>query len=175
MPERTTQPSEQPDNFVHNRIRDVLLHTTRYAFKGEARLAADSRISKAGLSRILNGLVSPSFRILCKITAALEKAVEKPIDPREILSFTGTYPTPSVCELVGCRGCLPESAYFDNDERRPGFPDSLAGKWSVADASAGCASPTGASASAGSSYPAKASDGAPFPLANQTVSTKEAP
>ncbi len=119
------------DSFVHNRIRDVLIHTKWYAFKGEARLAHDARISKAGLSRIISGESAPTFRVICKIVAALEKAVGRPIDPREIVSFTGTYPTPSVCDLVGCRGCLPDAAYLDNDERRPGFPDALKGQWSV--------------------------------------------
>ncbi len=128
------QTDQSPDsiNFVHNRIREVLIHTKWYAFKGEARLAHDSRISKAGLSRIINGQSAPSFRVLCKIIAALEKEVGRPIDPREIVSFTGTYPTPSVCDLVGCRGCLPDAAYLDNDERRPGFSDEMKGQWSVA-------------------------------------------
>jgi hypothetical protein len=101
--------------FVENRIRQILMHTKWYAFKGEARLAHDAGASKAGLSRIISGQTAPGFRVLCRIVAVLEKAVGRPIDPREVVSFTGTYPTPSVCDLVGCRGCLPDAAYLDSD------------------------------------------------------------
>ena len=132
MPGSRIDQSPNDDSFVHNRIRDVLIHTKWYAFKGEARLAHDARMSKAGLSRIINGQSAPSFRAICKIVAALEKELGLPVDPREVVSFTGTYPTPSVCDLVGCRGCLPDAAYLENDERRPGFTDDQKGRWSVA-------------------------------------------
>lgn len=83
-----------------------MAHTTRYAFGGESRLARDAGVSKSALSRLVNGLSHPSFNIVCALTAALEKQLGRPVDPREILSLHGHYPTASVCELCGCKGCF---------------------------------------------------------------------
>ena len=80
-------------------------HTTRYAFGGESKLARDAGVSKSALSRLVNGLSSPSFGLICALCNSLEKALGRPLDPREILSRDGRYPTPSVCQLCGCRGC----------------------------------------------------------------------
>lgn len=90
---------------THNRLRLVMAHTTRYAFKGEARLASDAGVSKSAVSRLVNGLSSPSFAVVSAIAHALEKRLGRPLDPRELVSFNGRYPTPSACALCGCRGC----------------------------------------------------------------------
>jgi transcriptional regulator with XRE-family HTH domain len=82
-----------------------MAHTTRYAFKGEARLAVDAGVSKSAVSRLVNGLSSPSFAVMSAIAGALEKHLGRVLDPRELVSFHGRYPTPSACDLCGCRGC----------------------------------------------------------------------
>lgn len=114
---------------VHNRIAAVMAHTTRYAFKCEARLAADAGISKSALNRLINGLSSPSFASVCKIAQALENELKRPIDPRQLISFDGTYPTPSVCQLVGCKGCLPDDAYDESNRLKTTYRNTRPGTW----------------------------------------------
>ncbi len=93
------------DYFTHNRVAQLMAHTTRYAFKSETRLSRDAGVSKSAVSRLVQGHTSPSFALVTAITRALEKALGVPLDPREVVSTDGTYPTPSVCDLVGCRRC----------------------------------------------------------------------
>jgi transcriptional regulator with XRE-family HTH domain len=93
------------DYFIHNRVIELMAHTTRYAFKCETRLAHDAGVSKSAVCRLVLGRTSPSYALVTALTRALEKALGMPLDPREMVSTDGTYPTPSVCELVGCRGC----------------------------------------------------------------------
>ena len=93
------------DYFTHNRVIELMAHTTRYAFKSETRLARDAGVSKSAVSRLVQGHTSPSFALVTALTRALEKALGLPLDPREVVSTDGTYPTPSVCDLVGCRKC----------------------------------------------------------------------
>jgi hypothetical protein len=45
---------------VFNRIFAVMAHTTRYAFKGESRLASDAGVSKSAVCRLL--VKYPLFR-----------------------------------------------------------------------------------------------------------------
>jgi transcriptional regulator with XRE-family HTH domain len=128
------QSRQQPtvrDTVIHNRIAEVMAHTTRYAFKCEARLAMDAGISKSALNRLVNGLSSPSFVSACKIARALEKELKRPLEPRELISFDGTYPTPSVCELVGCKGCMPDQAYDESERVRPQYREIKPGDWST--------------------------------------------
>lgn len=122
-----TSPNDHP---AENRIAAVMEHTTRYAFKGKARLAADAGVSKSAVSRLIAGDSSPSAQVLLAVTRALEKAVGKRLDPREILSFDGRFPTPSVCRLVDCKGCLPASAYDADDTWRPEYRGVTPGEWS---------------------------------------------
>ncbi len=121
---------------VHNRIRALMEHTTRYAFKGEARLAADSGVSKSALNRLLNGHSSPSFALVSLLTKALEQQLSnggepRRLDPRDLVSLDGTYLTPSVCALAGCRGCLPSAAYDEHEKLRPEYKDVKPGQWSL--------------------------------------------
>lgn len=90
---------------VHNRIRAVMAHTTRYAFKAEARLAHDAKISKSALNRLINGLTSPSYFVVVAIACALEERLGRRIDPRDLVSTNGRYLTPSLRDVCGCRGC----------------------------------------------------------------------
>jgi hypothetical protein len=106
---------------VHNRIRAFMEHSTAYAFMGEVRLAKDCGVSCAAISRLLAGKSSPSFALLVRITQAFERQFKHALDPREIVSLDGDYPTPTVCEIVGCRGCTPQSAWNDDDTLKPGI------------------------------------------------------
>jgi transcriptional regulator with XRE-family HTH domain len=106
---------------VENRIRTFMEHSTRYAFMGEARLAKDCGVSDAAICRLLIGYSSPSFAMLCKLTAAFEKEFKKSIDPRELAAIDGKYPSPTVCEIVGCKGCTPQAAWNEDDTMKPGY------------------------------------------------------
>ena len=106
---------------VHNRIRQFMEHSSRYAFKSEARLAQDCGVSDAAICRLISGYSSPSFAMVCKITQAFEKEFKKRIDPRELASIDGRYPTASVCEIVGCKGCTPQAAWNDDDTLKPEY------------------------------------------------------
>lgn len=91
--------------FTHNRVAQLMAYTTRYAFKSETCLARDVGVSKSAISRLVQRYTCPSFALVTAITHALEKALGVPLDPREVVSTNRTYPTPSVCDLVGCWRC----------------------------------------------------------------------
>ena len=116
---------------VHNRVEAVISHVPWYSFKSQARLAADLGFSKSAVSRLIRGECSPSFAFAYCLTKTIEKRLGKPIDVRELFSLDGTYPTPSACELVGCRNCLPSEAYDKDDNLRPEYKQVPAGQWSV--------------------------------------------
>ena len=116
---------------VHNRILAIMVHTNRYAFKGETRLAADAGVSKSAVCRLLNGRSSPSYALVLALTHALEKHLGRPLDPRDLISTDGRYPTASACELAGCKGCLPAEAYDENDRVKPQYRHLRPGEWTV--------------------------------------------
>lgn len=105
----------------HNRIAAVMEHITHYYFQGQARLAADAGVSRSALSRLIAGKTAPSFAVAVAVTAALEKRLGRTLDPRELVSFDGRFPTASVCALCGCKGCMPYAAYDDDDRVRPEY------------------------------------------------------
>jgi transcriptional regulator with XRE-family HTH domain len=102
-------------------------HSTRYAFMGEARLAKDCGVSIATISRLMSGKSCPSYPLSVRIAQAFEKQFKKHIDVREIISLDGEYPTPNVCELVGCNGCTSSRDWHDEqfipDEQQFGKED----------------------------------------------------
>lgn len=122
------------DSRVQNRLRQVLLHVPWYMFEGQARLAADVRVSRSTISRLINGRISPSYRLVEKVTEALSKRLGRQIDPRDLFTTDadGTYPTPSACDLTGCGGCL-LAVYWDErrDQLKPEWKDARPGEWSV--------------------------------------------
>lgn len=124
---RKTSAVQQP--IVHNRIVAIMAHTTRYAFRGESRLADDAGISRSALCRLINGQTSPSFAVVSTITRALSKALGKVLNPHDVISMDGTYPTKTVCYLAGCGGCLPDEAYDDDDRLRPEYRNVKPGHW----------------------------------------------
>ncbi len=112
-----------------NRLRAVMAHTTRYAFLGSARLAADAGISKSALSRLISGKSSPSYEAVAALTSALERSLRRPLDPRDLIAADGEYPTRFVCLAVGCHGCIPECAYDGQGNRKPEFLHLKPGQW----------------------------------------------
>lgn len=116
---------------VHNRILALMAHTKRYAFKGETRLAADAGVSKSAVCRLLNGRSSPSYTLVLAVSGALENHLGHSIDPRDVISVDGRYPTASACELAGCKGCLPAEAYDENDQVKPQYRYLRPGQWTV--------------------------------------------
>jgi DNA-binding XRE family transcriptional regulator len=118
---------------VYNRVGIALMHSTRYAFSGQARLAADAGVSRSTISRLVNGRTSPSFALVQAVTRALERDLGRRLDPRELFSPDGTYPTRSGCAAFGCvSGCFPEEAYDRHGNLRPAFQNLRPGDWSLA-------------------------------------------
>lgn len=129
MPKANPRKHHSSEN-PHNRIAAVMAHTTRYAFRGGPRLASDAGLSRSALNRLINGLTSPTFASVYGITKALERQLDKQLDPRELVSLDGNYPTSSVCQLVGCKGCLPDEAYDENERIKPEYSGVRPGRWS---------------------------------------------
>ena len=115
----------------HNRIRTVLVHTSRYAFEGPAKLAADCGVSRSTICRLLAGKSNPSYRLVQAVTDALARALGKPLNPRDLFSPDGTYPEPSGCALCGCSGCLPEEAFDPRGRIKPEYRRMRPGDWSL--------------------------------------------
>ncbi len=115
---------------LHNRIPAVMLHVSRYSFEGQARLAADVGVSRSTISRFLRGHTLPSYALVEAVARSLSVRLGKPLSPRELVSFDGTYPTASTCALVGCRGCLPEQAYDADGNLLPRWQGAIPGDWS---------------------------------------------
>jgi hypothetical protein len=117
---------------VHNRILALMAHTTRYAFvrKGRIRLAQDCGVSPSAINRVIAGQACPSFFHVASLATALEKQLGCTVDPRDIVSPDGAYPTPFVCAVVGCSGCLPDEFYDAEGKRRPEFEGIAPGTWS---------------------------------------------
>jgi len=87
-----------------SRLRQLMSRTVRYSIDGGVRLADDAGVSRSLVARLLTGECSPSYRAVAGVLAALEADLGVRIDGRDMLSFTGDFPT-TVCELVRCRGC----------------------------------------------------------------------
>jgi DNA-binding XRE family transcriptional regulator len=114
-----------------NRVFIVMTHTSRYSTEGQARLAANIGVSRSTISRLLRGKTRPSYRLVQAVTTALETALKRPLDPRELFSPDGSYPTPSGCALCGCKGCTPAEAYDRRGNLKPAFRNMKPGDWSL--------------------------------------------
>ena len=118
-----------PPSHPHNRLLAVLRHTRRYAFRGQARLATDAGVTRATISRLLSGKRLPSFDLVLTVVSLLERGIGRPLPIGELFSFDGAFPTPSVCDLVGCGGCLPEEVYTADETLRPEYRHLHRGEW----------------------------------------------
>jgi transcriptional regulator with XRE-family HTH domain len=125
----SNKPPTQPLGPAINRIADVMAHTPFYQFKGTGRIAADARLDSSTVSRLIHGKINPSFILVARITAALEQRLGFKIDPRDLVSENGEFLTNYVCDLVACRGCLPENALDEFGDRKAAFINIQQGKW----------------------------------------------
>ena len=121
--------SDERPSLVINRLRAVLFHVPFYSIRGAARLASDCGVSPSTISRILQGKSEPSFRVTQSITMALSERLGRTLDCNEIFSLTGSFPTESVCALIGCCGCLPPEAWDANNQIKPEWQDAKPGDW----------------------------------------------
>lgn len=125
-----THPPPQAFGPTVNRVSDVAAHTTRYAFKGVGRLARDAGVSPSAVSRLLNGKMNPSFLMVARITAALEKELGYRIDPRDLVAESGRFLTRFTCDLVAdCRGCYPDAATDEFGDTKRAFEGVRPGQW----------------------------------------------
>ena len=84
-----------------------MIHVNAYLLAPVTSLARDAGVSHSALSRVLSGQAAPSFSLACKVVRALERRLGAALpgghlDPCELFSLDGIYPTASVCDLVGC-------------------------------------------------------------------------
>lgn len=132
----TTYSSVRPDNGVHppayNRLEILLAHAPRYAFETQARIAKDSGVSPSTISRLIRGKTRPTFDLAYRIIVALEEALGRSLDPREVFSPDGTYPTRSGCELCGCSGCMPDKAFTTDGSLKPEYRTMRPSDWTLA-------------------------------------------
>jgi transcriptional regulator with XRE-family HTH domain len=125
-----SEPSKQR-LFLQNRVRDIAIHVSWYGFKTQVRIAQDSGVSPAAVSRLIRGESQPSLAIALRLVSALSRRLNRPLDVSEVFSLDGTYPTPSACELTGCRACLPPEFYDSGENLKPQYRGVEAGNWSV--------------------------------------------
>lgn len=58
------------------------------------------------ISRLVCGrLPNPSFILVTRVTAALEREFGRRIDPREVFAELGEFISEHVCIALGCTGC----------------------------------------------------------------------
>lgn len=112
-----------------NRLTDVMVHSDRFAFKGVSRLAREAGVSPSSLSRLINGNINPSLILVARLTGVLEQEFGFRIDPRDLVAEEGHFLTPFVCDLVGCRGCLPDNARDEFGSLKPAFNTIKPGAW----------------------------------------------
>lgn len=106
-----------------------MAHTTKYSFWGVSRLAADAGVSSSAVSRLINGMMNPSFAMVARITAALEREFGYRIDPRDLVAENGLFLTRFACDLAACSGCLPERAIDEFGDLKPTFAGVRKGQW----------------------------------------------
>lgn len=112
-----------------NRLADVMAHNDKFAFKGVRRLAKDAGVSPSSVSRLMNGKINPSFIFVARLTTALEKQFGFRIDPRDLVAENGQFLTRFACDLVGCRGCLPDNSHDEFGSLKETFIDVKPGEW----------------------------------------------
>ena len=131
-------PTKQVFGPVINRVSDAMIHIDRFAFHGVSNLATDARVSASAVSRLINGMMNPSFALVARITRALEVQLGHRIDPRDIVAENGEFLTRYTCDLVSCRGCYPESALDEFGHFTPAFAGVPKGKWVSSKYPKGC-------------------------------------
>jgi transcriptional regulator with XRE-family HTH domain len=111
-----------------------MVHTQYYGSKGPGRLARDAGVARSTVMRFLRGESNPSVFMVLALLDAIQKQLDRDIDLRELISLDGSYPTPSVCDLMGCPGCLPPEAYTRDGTIKSAYRHMKGGEWSVTSA-----------------------------------------
>ena len=125
----SNKPPSQALGPAINRVADVMAHTPFYQFKGTGRLAADARVDSSVISRLIHGQINPSFLLVARVTTALEERLGVRLDPRDLVAEEGRFLTNYVCDLVGCRGCLPDTALDEFGDRKTAYLGVEPGMW----------------------------------------------
>ncbi len=112
-----------------NRLTDVMAHSDKFAFKGVARLAKEAGVSPSSVSRLINGRFNPSFLFVARLTTAIEKQLGHRIDPRDLVAENGEFLTRFVCDMSGCAGCLPDSAWNEFGSLTDQYENIPPGGW----------------------------------------------
>lgn len=73
--------------------------------------------------------MNPSFIVVARLTTALEREFGFHIDPRDLVSENGEFLTRYVCDLVHCRGCLPDNATDEFGDIKPAYANIKSGQW----------------------------------------------
>jgi len=118
-------------SLVYNRLAAVLEHVQAYYFEGPSKLAADAGVSRSALSRLVHGKSSPSYVVVCKVAAAIEKHLGHPIDPRDLVSIDGQHPTKSVCDLCAVQVVSPPVPSIRTAICCPAYRHLHPGKWTL--------------------------------------------
>jgi DNA-binding phage protein len=103
-----------------NRLRAVLLHVPYYSIQGTARLAEDTDLYSVAIHRLMTQKCQPRYHTAEIVAEAISKRMGRTISAREIFSPDGTFPTPSTCALLGCKGCLPPTDFPNLSTQKPG-------------------------------------------------------
>lgn len=106
-----------------------MAHSTQFSFWGVSRLADVAGVSPAAVSRVIHGKINPSFIMVARITKALEDELGFRIDPRDLIAECGEFLTRFTCDLVGCRGCLPEAATDEFGDLKHAYEGVVSGQW----------------------------------------------
>lgn len=114
---------------LHNRVWAVMEHIPWYTVEGRTRLANDAGVSRSAVSRLVAGKAVTSAPVLLVVAKALERRLGRKLDLKELVSADGTFPTPEVCRLVGCSGCLPDAAYEEDGSLRLAWEGIRPGTW----------------------------------------------
>lgn len=112
-----------------NRIGDLMEHSERFAFHGTVRLAQAAAVSHSSVSRLIHQQTNPTFRLVARLTRALEMELGVHIDPRDLVAEEGAFINRSACDVVGCGGCLPTLAYGRDGALVPAFAGIEPGVW----------------------------------------------
>lgn len=108
----------------------MLIHLPCYSFRGTSRLAKDAGLAKSTVSQVLRGRVHPLYGTVRAIIQVLEFHLGRRIDPDELFSKDGIYPTPHICTLIGCTpGCLPDTVFTEDGSLKPEYQQLRPGQW----------------------------------------------
>jgi len=77
----------------------------------------------------MRGERRPTYLLVTRIMLALEQQLGRKIDPRDVITEDPEYDTMFVCDLVGCKGCLPEWFYDDAGDVKPEYSGIPPGQW----------------------------------------------